>query len=82
MVTGVNLGKKTFVVYIVYLNTKIVVIHLAWNVQIIFLNIKKASESILVKYANYLNIFLKQLAIELPEYFDINKTLVNLKLDK
>lgn len=57
-------------------------IYLAQKMQISFLNMKKSFKSILAKYINYANIFLKKLAIKLSKYFNINKYLINLKPDK
>lgn len=38
--------------------------------------------AILSKYSNYVNVFLKKLAIELLKRFNINKYLINLKSDQ
>ena len=44
-----------------------------------FLNIEKILKSILFKYLNLTNIFLKNFAIILYKYIDINKYTINLK---
>lgn len=62
-----------------YLGRKIL-IHLVCKVQIPLLVAKKVT--ILTKYLDFLDIFSKKSTVELFKYFDINKHLINSKLNK
>lgn len=62
MVTTLNFDKKVFVIYIAYLNIKIL-IQLAQKAQIALLIIEKIV--ILVKYLDYTKVFSKKSVIEL-----------------
>ena len=46
------------------------------------ISIEKVMKKILVKYLNFINIFLKELAIKLPKYSGINKYIINLEINK
>lgn len=70
---------KVFVVYVALPISKIL-IYPTWEAQIALLVIKEVA--IPTKYSNYADIFLKKLAVEFPEYFDINEYLINLELGK
>ena len=43
------------------------------------LGIKKVFKSVLVKYLDFLDIFFKELAVELLKYLGINKYIIDLK---
>ena len=58
------------------------IIYAALKTQILLLNIKKVPRSILAKYSNFTNIFLKKLVAKLLKYLRINKYAINLELDK
>lgn len=72
---------KAFIMYVasLFLDFKIIICP-AQEAKIALLVARKVT--ILTKYLDYANIFLKKLAIELPKYFDINKHLINLKPGK
>lgn len=53
-------------------------IHLTQKVQIALSMAEKVT--ILKRYLDYANIFLKESTVELPKCFDINKYLINLEL--
>lgn len=55
-------------------------IHLAQKAQITLLVTKKVS--ILVKYLDFVNLFLKKLVAKLFKYSEINKYSINLELDQ
>lgn len=65
--------------YITYLKAKIL-ISPTKKAQIALLVIKKVT--IPAKYLNFIKVFLKKLAVELPKCFFINKYLMNLESDK
>lgn len=54
-----NPGKKAFIIYIAYLKTEML-IYLVREAQIVLLLIEKVT--VLAKYLNYANVFLKKLA--------------------
>lgn len=55
-------------------------INLVQKVEIIFL---LAKEIIVIKeYLNFIDIFFKKLMVILPKFFNINKYVIDLKLDK
>ena len=61
--------------HVVFLNLKL--IYLASKIQIFLLLTKK--NTILAKYLDFENLFLKKLAIELPKYSGINMHTINLE---
>lgn len=77
--TALDLDKKAFIVYIVYLKVQML-IYLAEKTQIILLLIKKVI--ILKTYLAFANIFSKKLIAELLKRSDINKYVINLELNK
>lgn len=78
---ALDLDKKIFVIYIAYLESKML-IYLAQKAQIIFLSIEKLPKSVPAKYADYANVFSKKSAAKLPECFDINEYSINLESSK
>lgn len=54
--------------------------YLAQKTQIVLLIAKNVT--VLTKYINFVNVFLKKLAIKLIKHFNINKYEINLKLNK
>lgn len=80
-VRQLSLINETFIVYIALLNldTKIMM-YLAQKTQIVLLIAKNVT--VLTKYINFVNVFLKKLAIKLIKHFNINKYEINLKLNK
>lgn len=79
VVIALDLGKKVFIKYVVYLSS-IIMIFLAQDSQIALLITKKVV--IFAKYLDYINVFLKKSAIELFKHFNINKYTINLELSK
>lgn len=79
MAVTLDLGKGAFVVHMAYLGSKMS-IHPICKIQIALLLAKKVT--ILAKYLDYSDIFLKELAIKLFKHFNIHKYLINLKLIK
>ena len=68
-------------VYMSFLSLGVkVTIHTAWKAQIASLLIKKVT--ILAKYANFSDVFLKKSAKILPKNIEINKNAIKLKDDK
>ena len=65
---AVNKNIKDFIVYIIFLsrNSKII-IHQAFKTRIIFVNFYKIFNNILANYLDILDIFLKELVIEIPK---------------
>lgn len=49
--------------------------------NIALLNVGKISKNILAKYSDFVDMFLKNLAIKLFKCFDINKYIINLEKD-
>lgn len=80
-VRQLSLINETFIVYIALLSldTKIMMC-LAQKTQIVLLIAKNVT--VLPKYINFVNVFLKKLAIKLIKHFNINKYTINLKLNK
>lgn len=73
---------KAFMVHFTFFNLEIKMkIYLAYETQIMFLDIKKAFKRILAKYLNFINLFLEDKIIELLNYLDINKYAIYLKID-
>ena len=58
------------------------IIYLAQIIKIFLLCIEKKSEYVLVKYLDFINIFLKKLIIELLRCLGINKYTINLVKSK
>lgn len=79
MATVLDLEKETFVVYIAFLNIKIIV-YLTWKAQIALLIIEKIT--ILEEYLDFANIFSKELAAELSKLSDIKEYLIDLEPGK
>lgn len=91
------IGKKKFVNTILDKNSKIFVVHVATLkstkkvemsiylfhvVQVATLQLNKALTKILAKYTNYADIFLCNLAMELPKNMGINKHVIELINEK
>lgn len=66
-------------IYVAYLKAKIL-IYLTSKAQIASVIAEKVT--ILAKYLDFLNVFLKKLAVKLSKRFNINKQLINLELNK
>ena len=74
---------KTYIIHFVFVNLKSkVLIYSFWKAEIIFLSIKKEFKSILVKYSDFINIFLIKFVTKLFKYLTINTYNFNLKIDK
>lgn len=73
-------SKKAFIIYVPSLSLGQMTIYLAREVQIASLIAKKVT--VPVEYSNYANVFLKEVAMELPKYLDINKYAINLEPGK
>lgn len=71
--------KKAFIVYIAIFVSEII-IYLAKKAWIVLLIIKKVS--ILVKYLDFINIFLKNFNTQLSKYNKINKYIIKLEKSK
>lgn len=74
-----NKNIKAFVIDITYWRAKIS-IYLAYEAQITLLLTKNVT--ILDKYLNFANVFLKKSAIKLSKYCNINENAINLKSNK
>lgn len=76
-----DLNNKTLIIHIIFLSLSLKIsIYPIWEAQIIFLLTKKVI--IQAEYLDFSDLFLKKSAIELFKYFNINKYLINLKLEK
>lgn len=75
-----DLNNKIFVVYVTFLiNLNLSVkVYPFYRTQIAFLKADEALTSVLFKYTNYVDVFLKDLAIKLLKYSRINDHAINL----
>lgn len=80
IVTTLDLEDKVFVVYIASIsqNSNIYIFYRVW---IAFLKADKAFNFVLSKYANFANIFFKNLAIKLPKHTEIHNYAIGLVKD-
>lgn len=78
-IAALDLDKEVFVVYITNLDTKIS-IYSSCKAQITLLVSEKVT--IPAKYLDFLDLFLKESVAELPERFNINEHLIDLKPGK
>lgn len=74
---ALNWKDKAFVIYIAFISQNSD-IYLSCMTQITFLKIGNTFTSILFKYSNFADIFLEDLASELPKYIRINNHIINL----
>lgn len=65
--TTFDLEDKVFVVYIAFISQDSN-IYIFYRVQIAFLKVDKAFNFVLSKYANFANVFFKNLVIKLPKH--------------
>ena len=79
--TSLNKNSETFFLYVVALKAK-VSIYLSRIAQIADLRWDKAPIKILAKYSDYTEIFLSNLAIELPENIHMNEHAIKLADEK
>lgn len=76
---ALDLSKKAFIVYIAYLSSKMI-IYSAQKAQIVLLITEKII--ILAEYLDYIDVFSKKSAAELPKHSNISKYFINLELSK
>ena len=69
---------EAFIIYVAFFSLRL--IHLALKTQIVLSLTKKMT--ILVKYLDFVDIFLKKLTTKLPKYLSINKYTSKLKKSK
>ena len=74
---ALNLEDKAFIVYIVLICQDLD-IHPFWRAQIALLNLDKALTSVLPKYADFADVFSKNVAAKLLEHTAINDHAINL----
>lgn len=72
-----NLEDKVFVVYLTFINQDLDV-HPSWIAQIALLKADKTPTSVYSEYINFINIFPKDLIVELSELIEINDLTINL----
>ena len=65
-----------FIVYITIFSLDLILIYLVYKTQVIILLTKKTI--IIIKYLDFINIFLKKLVTELAQYQNIKKYTINL----
>ena len=75
---------ETFVVHVAILEAPLagMAIHPSWEAQILVLIQDKTPTEVLSEYANYVDVFLFDLAIELPKNTGINEYAIELQDDK
>ena len=76
-IVALNLENETFIIHVASISLDSDV-HLIQRAQIVLLKINKACISIFSKYANFVDIFSKNLAAKLPEYTRIYDYIINL----
>ena len=81
---ALNVNSKTFVMHIVALDIEgtNMAIHPFWAAQIRLLKANKALTTVSTKYSDYTNVFLSELAAELPEHTGINDHAIELEDSK
>lgn len=78
---ALDLGKEAFVIYMAFLGlSPKMSMHPAWKTQRALLVTEEVT--ILARYSNFANVFIKKLAAKLLKHFDINKYSINLESDK
>lgn len=80
--TALDENAETFGVHVVAPKATGITIHPFQAAQITLLLANEASTKVPSKYSDYSDVFLPDLAIELPEYTDINDHTIKLKEDK
>ena len=78
-----NKNIKVFIAYIALSKLEIkIIIYIVRKVQIILLSFDEIFKSILAKYLDFANMFLKKLAMQLSKYLSMKKYTIKLEKDK